>query len=75
MKQKKATKKDKTPWEIAKPILLKFYKNGDITDDMKPREVWYCAPEFIDVPYDNFRDKQKLHDAKPMEEGDIDPDL
>ena len=31
MKQKKATKKDKTPWEIAKPILLKFYKNGDIT--------------------------------------------
>ena len=55
MTQKKSSKKDKTSWEIAKPILLKLYKNGDITDDMKPREVWYCAPEFIDVPYDNFR--------------------
>ena len=48
-------RKPPTPWEIAKPILRKYYLDGDITDAMKPKEVWEMQPEFLAVKYENFR--------------------
>eukprot|EP00531_Pseudo-nitzschia_arenysensis_P013190 CAMPEP_0116130982 /NCGR_PEP_ID=MMETSP0329-20121206/8768_1 /TAXON_ID=697910 /ORGANISM="Pseudo-nitzschia arenysensis, Strain B593" /LENGTH=188 /DNA_ID=CAMNT_0003625393 /DNA_START=1541 /DNA_END=2107 /DNA_ORIENTATION=+ len=51
--QKKA--KGPTPWEIAKPMLREWYLDGTITDAMKPSEVYYFRPEFLDVKYVNFR--------------------
>lgn len=50
---KKTTKKPK-PWDIAKPILRKFYINGIITKDMKPSEVVTIRDEFKAVPYKSF---------------------
>ena len=53
MPTKKQTKK--TPWEIAKPILLKDYLEGRVTDSMKPKDVWNMKAEFMAVEYPNFR--------------------
>ena len=52
-KKKKTT--EPTEWEIAKPILLKQYLDGIITDSMMPNAVWKMQPEFTAVPYVNFR--------------------
>jgi hypothetical protein len=48
-------KKQTTPWEIAKPILEKAYLEGEVTDGMKPADVWAMRSEFVDVKYKNFR--------------------
>lgn len=58
-----------TAWEIAKPILQKYYLDGTITDAMKPRVVWEMQPEFVDVKYENFRNnfarmKKTIKDQK-----------
>ena len=49
-------KKTLTAWEVAKPLLLKWYQDGIITDAMKPRMVWEMKNEFKAVKYNNFRD-------------------
>lgn len=51
----KKSKKQPTPWEIAKPILRQFYLDGTVNDQMKPADVWALQPEFAEVKYVNFR--------------------
>lgn len=68
-------RKQLTEWEIAKPILLKYYLNGTITDAMKPQDVWAMQPEFVAVKYENFRNnfanmKRKIRENR--ERADID---
>ena len=48
-------RKKKEPWDIAKPILLKDYQEGRVTDFMKPKDVWNMRDEFKAVQYVNFR--------------------
>ena len=53
---RKKEPKPPTPWEIAKPILKKYYLDGRITDSMKPSAVYRMREEFTNViPYTNFR--------------------
>jgi len=51
-------KKPKPPthWEIAKPLLLKDYLAGDITDAMEPSYVWKLRSAFWNTEYNSFRD-------------------
>ena len=49
------TKKEKIHWAIAKPILMKDYLDGIVTDSMKPKDVWMMKEVFREVKYENFR--------------------
>ena len=53
-KQTKKKSKEKTPWDKAKPLLLKLHLDGTITNAMKPRDVWAMQQEFVDVKCENF---------------------
>ena len=57
---RKKQPKPPTPWEIAKPILKKYYIDGTITDSMKPSVVYQMREEFTNVvPYSNFRNNYR----------------
>jgi len=51
-----APSKKKTPWEVAKPLLIEDIKNGVVTPEMKPKEVRGLTerPEYRLVPSSNF---------------------
>jgi len=49
-----ASSRTPSPWEIAKPILLKDYENGLYPDKMPVRQVWASKAVFKNVAYDQF---------------------
>ena len=68
--------KEKTPWEIAKPILTKDYEEGRITDTMKPKQVYEMKAEFKEVKYENFRNnfsrlKRSIREYKHRSDVDV----
>ena len=59
-----------TPWERAKFILTANYLKGQITDSMKPKEVWEMKAEFKAVAYNFSRLKKSIKEHK--NQSDID---
>ena len=53
---RRARRRQRTPWELAKPTLKREYLAGTITDDMAPRDVWQSNPLYLAVKYERFRD-------------------
>ena len=69
-------KKVETPWEIAKPLLEEDYLAGDITDEMKPAQIWLLRDKYREVKYlgpnfNRLKESINANKARAVEDADL----